>query len=721
MSVSRRSFVKAGALLGTGLVIGFRLDASTAAPPASFSPNAFLSIGSDGSIVLMAKNPEIGQGVKTSLPQIIAEELEVPWTMVQVRQALLDEKYGDQGAGGSTSVKTNFTALRQAGASAREMLVEAAARRWNLPLNRCAAREARVYRSDTGASLTYAELAQDAARLNARTNPKLKDPKQFKVIGQPLTGVDVRAIVRGQAEFGIDARPAGALVACIERCPVFGGAIRSVDDSAALKVPGVVRVMRLDASPRPTRNGAGVAVLATSTWAAMQGRRALKVEWDTRGGETESTANLRAQFERNLANPAVVVRSDGDIAGAFAAPGVRAIEAAYEVPFLAHVPMEPMNYTAHVRADGADVWGPTQVPDDVQRATADLTGLPLDKVIVRMTRSGGGFGRRLVVDYACEAVLLSKASGQPVQVVWTREDDVRHDFYRPAGMYKLRAALDSQQRVTAWDVTGSTTPRRAFANPASPPFATEVFPDAFPAGLVPHLRVAYTPVVSKVPRGALRAPGHNATCWVDQSFLDEVAHAAHKDPVALRLELLGTGDRELPFRDHGGPMWSTARMRRVIELAAEKSGWRKPAAKGVSRGFACHFMFGAYVAEVVSLRMTGPNEFKVDEVLAVVDCGIVVNRSGARNQVEGGIMDGLSVALNQRIDIDGGRVVQANFNDYPVLRMHEAPRIVTHFVDSTAHPEGLGEMSTPPLAPALCNALFAATGQRIRQLPIRLG
>jgi isoquinoline 1-oxidoreductase beta subunit len=446
----------------------------------------------------------------------------------------------------------------------------------------------------------------------------------------------------------------------------------------------------------------------------------LKIEWELPTGPVESDDNLKKQFEKNIATAGTELRNDGNTEATFTTCK-KVHEGIFEAPFLAHASMEPMNYIADVKADSVDVWGSTQTPGRVRNHAAAITGIPQNKINVRMTRVGGGFGRRLMADYAYEAIFLSKAITKPVQVVWTREDDIHHDYFRPAGMYKIKAGLDENNKLVAWQINASTTSRGIFSNPTEAnPSRTEVFPDGFPAGFVPNFRVEYTPVVSFVPRGAWRAPGHNVTAWIDQSFIDEMALLAGKDPVAFRLEILGDDSKMMPYRDHGGPEYSTARLKNVINLAAEKSNWYKPAPKGVYRGFACHFMFGAYVAEVVSITLPDPNKIKVENVVCVVDCGIVVNRSGAVNQLEGGVIDGLSAALQQAVHIEGGKAKESNFNNYPLLRMKDAPTVDVHLVDSDAHPEGLGEMSLPPVAGALCNAIYAATGKRIRKLPITL-
>ena len=722
--VNRRDFLKMSSLASTGLVIGINLISSSLAKGSTlnennFSPNAFLSIGNDGKIIIMAKNPEIGQGVKTSLPQIIAEELEVEWSQIEVQQAPLDRRYGSQFAGGSTAVKTNFIALRKAGAAAREMLIEAAARRWRVPLNHCYAKDGFVFKSNHADKLSYAELADAAAKLELREDPKLKDPKDFKLIGKAISGVDNKDIVTGKAEFGLDARPKGMVVAIIERCPVFGGKVKSFEDEAVRKMPGVVDVVVIEPTENPTLMVAGVAVVARNTWTAMKGRSALKVEWEYPQGDAESNETLKRDFERNLASKGTVLRNDGDVEKAFLnCPKV--IEATYEAPFLAHAPMEPMNYIADVREDGAHLWGPTQVPGSARYYASQITDLPADKINVRMTRVGGGFGRRLMADYAYEAVYLSKKIGKPVQVVWTREDDMQHDYYRPNGMFKLKGGLDEHNKLHAWEIKATTTSRYAFRGSSDPAHSTEVFPDGFPAGFIPHFKMHYTPTTSKVPRGAWRAPGHNNTAWVDQSFIDEMAVLAGKDPVEFRLELLGEEDKEMPYSDHGGPVYSTKRLKHVIKVAAEKSNWTSQPPKGMYRGFAAHFMFGSYIAEVVTISMPRPDKLKLENVVAVCDCGIVVNMSGASNQLEGGIIDGLSAALYGAINIEDGRAKENNFDGYKLMRMNEAPSIDTYFIDSSESPEGLGEISLPPVSAALCNAIYTATGKRIRKLPVNL-
>jgi len=723
--LDRRSFLKLSGLAGPGLLIGIHLpdramEVSGSAPANSFEPNVFLKIGIDGTIIIKAKNPEIGQGVKTSLPQIIAEELEVDWKQITVEQGDYDQRFQGQFAGGSTGIKDNFLPLRSAGAAAREMLIEAASRKWQVPVNQCRAASGFVHNQNNGEKYSYAALAEDAAKLPYRENPKLKDPKDFKLIGKALPGVDNPGITTGKPLFGLDARPVGMLVAVIARCPVRGGKLKSFDASKSLAFPGMKEVLDLDlpqADPRVSVHG--VAIVADHTWAAIKGREALQVEWDFQGGEQENDERIQSAFETNIKNPgSIILRLDGKPEEAFDKAS-RKWEAVYQVPFLSHAPMEPMNFIADVRADSCEVWGPTQVPGSVRRHALAITGLPADKIKVRMTRSGGGFGRRLSADYATEAILLSKKLGKPVQVIWTREDDMKNDLYRPAGMYKVRGSLDEQGKLSSWQLNASTTSRYLYAGSTASPHTTEVFPDGFPAGFVPNFKMEYTPVRTNIGTGAWRAPGHNATAFVDQSFVDEMAHLAGRDPVDFRLEILGDGDKIMPYRDHGGPEYSTARLKGAIQLAVEKSDWYGPKREGIFKGFACHFMFGAYVAEVVIVSLKG-GRVKIEKVICALDCGLVVNPSGARNQVEGGIIDGLQTALSSAIHIEAGSSREKNFDAYRMLRMNEIPDVEVYFVDSREHPEGLGEMSLPAVSAALCNAVFAATGKRIRKLPFDL-
>ena len=745
LSLNRRAFLSVSALAGGGLLLGFAdnlhgAEASIDAPStmlqqnalqqkAEFIPNGYIKITSDGVITLFAKNPEIGQGVKTSLPMIVAEELDVDWKTVKIEQSEIDERrYGAQFAGGSTSIPTNYETLRQAGATARAMLIQAAAAAWNVKPEECTTERGFVLHTASKRKRSYGECAEAASKLPLPTNVSPKNPKDFSLIGTFQTGVDNTALVTGKPLFGIDTRIPGMLFAAVVRPPKFGARLVKFDDTRAKAMPGVKHIVEIKPNDNPTELIGGVAVVATSTWAAMKARDVLQADttWNDGADKSEETSSLSKQMTMLIAKGTKmqVLREQGDVDIAFAKAEASAatnsikrnLEAVYEVPFLAHATMEPMNYTAHVQKDKCEVWGPTQVPQTVQSLAARLTGLPQTAVKVNMTRIGGGFGRRLMADYAAEAIMVSKAIQAPVQVVWSREDDMKFDYYRPAGIYKLKAAWDEAGTLTAWHLRASTTSREAFRRAPRSPHTTEVFPDGFPSGFAPHFRMEYAQAKSNVPRGAWRAPGHNATAFVDQCFMDELAHAMGKDPLQMRLEMLGAA-REIPYRDHGGD-YNTGRLTNVLKMVAEKAGWGKPLPKGHFHGLAAHVTFGAYVAEIAEVSVEKDGTPKVHKITAVVDAGRIINKSGAENQMQGGILDGLSMALYGKITIAGAAVQQNSFDDYPLLRMNEAPKVEVIFVESDAPPQGLGEMGLPPVPAAICNAMFAATGKRVRSLPI---
>jgi isoquinoline 1-oxidoreductase beta subunit len=502
--------------------------------------------------------------------------------------------------------------------------------------------------------------------------------------------------------------------ACVARAP-FGAEPDRIDDSAALKVPGVRRVVRIEGRPNPMQLRPGVAVVADSTWSAIQGRQALGVTWKQADSRTNGSSRLREEMAAALQKDGQPIRNDGDVAAALA-KAERVVTATYELPFLSHTPMEPMNCVADVRADRCEVWGPMQNPGGLRELVAAVTGLDPSAVTVHMTRSGGGFGRRLLSDYGAEAALLSKAIGAPVQLFRTREDELQHDYYRPAGMHRFRAGLVGG-RVTAWDHHLANPSRYAYADPKRNPVESELYQDDPPAGLLAHVRIAYTLTPSAIPGGAWRATLNSANAFAVQSFLDELAHEAARDPLELRLELLGA-PRRLPYSGHGGPEIDTGRLAGVLRLAAEKAGWSDPPPAGRARGIAAHFTFGSYVAEVAEVSRTTEGAVRVDRIVAAVDCGRVVNLAGAEAQVQGGVLDGLGAALHGEITVEEGRVQQENFHQYRLLTMAEAPRVEVHFLEGSDEPTGLGEPPLSPVAPAVANAIFALTGQRIRRLPL---
>jgi isoquinoline 1-oxidoreductase beta subunit len=719
---SRREFVKVSAAAGGGLVVAVYAPwsdgvlpaeaagaATTAGAADPLRASAFVTVHRDGAVTIMAKNPEIGQGVKTALPMIVADELGVNWADVRVEQAPYDvERFGPQYAGGSTGVPTNWDRLRIAGATARELLIAAAAARWQVEPAACSAHDGEVWEGEGLGlrSIPFGDLVDAAAELDA-PDPEsvpLKDAGQYTIIGTPRRDVDIQSIVTGATEYGLDTKVPGMRYAVLERAPTFGGRVRSVDASRARAVPGVRDVVEVTPLDNPAFMAGGVAVVADSTWAAIKGREALHVEWEDGPHATESSESLRAQFERLTLETGDIIRDDGDVDAALAAAATR-IDAVYEVPFLYHATLEPMNCVADVRDDSCEIWAPTQVPGLCLALAAAVTGLPRESVTVHMLR-------------AAEAAFVSQAIGNPVQVVFMREDDMRHGYYRPAGLYRLSAGVDESGELIAWKQHVSTTSRHAFRGDVDTAAETEVFPDALPAAGVPNFRLAYSPAETSVPTGALRGPGKNANTFVEQCFLDEISLAAGKDPVEIRREIIGA-PRDLPYRDHGGPTFNTGRLRKVLDLAVSRSDWGKAMPAGQGRGVAAQMMFGAYVAQIAEVSVDDDGGVRVDRVVCAVDCGIVINPPGARAQVEGGVLHGLSATLHGEITIADGGVVEENFDGYPLLRIDEAPKIEIHFVRSTEPPTGLGEMVFPTIMPAVANAVSAATGKRVRRLPIR--
>lgn len=731
--MNRRHFFTVSGSVAGGLIVAWSLPgcASTALRRA-FIPNGFVQIDPDGQVTITAKNPDMGQGVKTSLPMYVAEELDADWANVRVVQADLNrDLYGGQGSGGSDNTPSEWQRLHEAGAIARALLVTAAARRWGVAAAECETEPGFVVHRASGKRADYGSLAADAARLPLpKTPPPLKDPAQYRLIGTKVGGVDVPAIVRGTPLYGIDVRVPGMLHAAIERCPVHGGRPERVDAARALAVPGVKQVVTLTGLENPTHLRPGVAVVADSSWAAEQGRKALAITWDEGAGAGESSAHLLQQFRELEANGNLkTIRTAGDVDRGWRAATTR-VDLTFEQPLLAHATLEPQNCTAHVHDGRCEVWGPLQMPTSGSTVIAAAVGLPVEAVTIHITRLGGGFGRRLLSDYAAEAAVVSKLVGAPVQVLWSREDDMRHDYYRPAGYHHVRAGLDSHGRLSVWHHRLITLSRNRYRKATNGPEMTEIYgllvpqstdprdtydPDLVPTR-IPNCRLDYGDFATTVPTGAWRAPAHNFNAFVIESVLDELARRGRIDPVALRADYLG--DRAvIPVTMDTPVPYDPRRERDVLRLALDKAEWQRPLPPHWGRGWAAHYTFGSYAAIVAEVSVEG-NRLAVERLVAALDVGLPVNPLTLEAQTQGGALDGLSAALFGEITIDQGRTVQSSFDGYRLLRNAEAPDVEVHITPSRETPMGYGEIALPPVAPAVANAIFRATGRRITRLPL---
>ncbi|HWX92794.1 MAG TPA: xanthine dehydrogenase family protein molybdopterin-binding subunit [Terriglobales bacterium] len=700
--LSRREFVAAGVAAGAGLVIGFYLPHGSNGAGEEFSPNAYLKITPDNKVIVVVARAEMGQGVRTSLPMILAEELEADWSQIQIEQAGASTLFGDQTTGGSASVRTTWDPMRKAGAAAREMLISAAALEWGVTRASCKAENSAVLHPPSKRRATYGELTHRAATLPVPTDIPLKQAKDYKIVGKPIPRLDTPAKVNGTAEFGIDFRLPDMKFAVLARCPVIGGKVASFDDQESKKIPGVSYVGKITDS--------AIAVVAGSVWGAMEGRRVLQVSWDEGPNQDLNTAAIMESLRQAVTNKGVPLYSVGDVTKAAG----RRIEAAYELPFMAHAPMEPGNATAHVQGSKCQIWAPTQVPQDLRDSAAAAIGLDPDNVKVNVTLMGGGFGRRLEHDYGVEAAQVSKAIDGPVKVIWTREDDMRNSTYRPASYHKLSAVLDGAgwplaftHRLVAPSISAQKgQPGEGGVDPDLKDEAALIY--SFPNALVEYVQTE-TPV----PLGWMRSVYALQVGFANEGFIDELATAAGKDPLAYRLHLLAK-DEDIKYFD---ATWRTARMRGVLQLAADKAGWGKPLPAGHYHGIACFGCFSTYMAEVVELSME-QGQPRIHRVVGAIDCGQVVNPNILEQQIQGGVIYGLTNALRAKITVEKGRIVQGNFDDYAPLRMNEIPAVEAHFVESTEAPTGAGEPPIPPLAPAICNAMYAATKKRFRALPI---
>jgi isoquinoline 1-oxidoreductase beta subunit len=711
-ATSRREFLETT----SGLVIAFAIPSARLAArhpvAAPFAPNAWLRIGTDGMVTLTLDRSEMGQGSQTGLAMILAEELEADWSSVRLGP-MPENPAGwsrTMRTGGSSAIRGSWEPLRKAGAAAREMLVSAAAATWQVDRATCRAERGAVIHAPSGRRLPYGRLVARAAALPVPADAPLKDPKDFRLLGTRLRRIDTPSKVDGSAVFGMDVKVPGMLIASIERSPVLGGKLKHLNAERAMALTGVRHVVELKPSSWMGPAGgwaagcaAGVAVVADSYWEAVGGRRALEIEWDEGDAATLDSASVRAQLAALADQRGIVAQTVGDAAAALAAAAKR-IEAVYEVPFVHHATMEPMNCTAHVRADGVDIWAPTQNQGDAQKVAAQVTGLPVERVRIHTTLSGGGFGRRLEPDFVSEAARVSKAVGAPVKVIWSREDDMRNGFYRPTSYNRFAAGLDASGRPVAWTHRIAGTPLRLKFGPLEKGIDDSLvdgavdLPYAFSNVLVDQLTLELGPV----PRGPWRSVGVSHNGFVTECFLDEVAAAGGRDPFELRRELL----RDKP------------RHRGVLELAAEKAGWGTPLPAGRGRGIALAEWGPTVCVEVAEVAVDADGSVHVPRVVCAVDCGPVVNPGQVEAQIQGGVVFGLSAALYGEIRLDRGRVVQANFDTYPVVRMPEAPVVEVHIVASTEKQGGTGEPGVPPIAPAVCNAIFAVTGKRIRKLPI---
>jgi isoquinoline 1-oxidoreductase subunit beta len=742
-NVSRRGFLKgafgAGALilavryLPPMLLHGHATAGRSDADRAAFHPNFFVGIQQDGTVYIVAHRSEMGTTIRTSLPLVLADELDADWKRVKIDQAVGDKRYGDQNTDGSQSVRRFYDTMRECGAAARWMLIQAAAQQWNVPASECSTELHTVVHKATGRRAGYGELASEASRITVPKKEQLplKQPSEWRYIGKGMTSVDLERLCTGKAMYGMDARVDGMVYASIEHPAVFGGTIESVDDQEALKVAGVHQTVRIDSFKPPAafQPLGGVAVIADNTWAAFQGRKKLKITWNNGPNASYDSAAYKKELQETAHKPGKLIRSAGDSAGEFPT-GKNVFEADYYVPLLAHAPMEPMVALAEFKDGKVTAWAPTQNPQAAQAIVSSELGIPVDDVVCHVTLLGGGFGRKSKPDYVAEAAVLSKKLGRPVKVVWTREDDVKFDYYNAVAAMYMKAAVDEKGKPTAWlqrsvfpPITSIFDVNAVYGDPAH---LAQGWTD-LPYDL-PNLRIENGPAQAHVRIGWLRSVANIYHAFAIQCFTDELAHRANRDPVEYMLDLLGP-PRTLDFTkveypnygaDYKTYPWETGRLRSVIEMVADKSGWaKKKSTKGHGFGFAAHRSFLTYVATVVEVEVGDDGEIRIPRVDTALDAGLVVNPEATRAQFEGAVVFGTSIVRSGEITAQNGVIQQSNFNDYPVARINEVPtQTNVHITESYAPPSGVGEPGVPPFVAAFCNAIFAATGKRVRDLPL---